>query len=142
MDVKTAEMNGALDSVYSTAIDNGEVNNLLNEMKDQVQMNVNSDIQTGTDVIKPVPAATNDMDAMQAKLNDLKNLWTIIVWVWYAKLIFETFILQFNLKLKSLSYETIANRNSHRLAFSQSKSGYNSNFPMPNLVGVAALLSE
>jgi hypothetical protein len=74
MDVKTAEMNGALDSVYSTAIDNGEVNNLLNEMKDQVQMNVNSDIQTGTDVIKPVPAATNDMDAMQAKLNDLKNM--------------------------------------------------------------------
>ena len=34
MDVKTEEMNGALDNVYSTSIDNGEVMNLLNEMRD------------------------------------------------------------------------------------------------------------
>ena len=76
MDVKTAEMNGALDNVYSTAIDNGEVANLLNEMKDQVNINVKDDITTGTDDIKVAPSAvaTNDMDAMQAKLNDLKNM--------------------------------------------------------------------
>ena len=35
MDVKTAEMNGALDSVYATSLDNGEVANLLNELRDQ-----------------------------------------------------------------------------------------------------------
>lgn len=34
MDVKTEEMTGALDNVYSTSIDNGEVMNLLNEMRD------------------------------------------------------------------------------------------------------------
>ena len=76
MDVKTAEMNGALDNVYSTAIDNGEVANLLNEMKDQVNITVKDDITTGTTDIKaPSAVATNDMDAMQAKLNDLKNMW-------------------------------------------------------------------
>jgi len=35
MDVKTEEMNGALDNVYSTSIDNNEVMALLNEMRDQ-----------------------------------------------------------------------------------------------------------
>ena len=35
MDVKTEEMNGALDNVYSTSIDNNEVMSLLNEMRDQ-----------------------------------------------------------------------------------------------------------
>ncbi len=40
MDVKTEEMNGALDNVYATSIDNGEVMNLLNEMRDQQQMEV------------------------------------------------------------------------------------------------------
>ena len=34
MDVKTEEMNGALDNVYATSIDNNEVMNLLNEMRD------------------------------------------------------------------------------------------------------------
>lgn len=41
MDVKTEEMNGALDNVYSTSVDNNEVMNLLNEMRDQQQMQVN-----------------------------------------------------------------------------------------------------
>ena len=40
MDVKTEEMNGALDNVYATSIDNNEVMNLLNEMRDQQQMEV------------------------------------------------------------------------------------------------------
>ena len=34
LDVKVEEMNGALDGVYGSAIDNEEVNDLLNEMKD------------------------------------------------------------------------------------------------------------
>ena len=40
MDVKTEEMNGALDNVYATSIDNNEVMNLLNEMRDMQQMEV------------------------------------------------------------------------------------------------------
>ena len=34
LDVKTGEMNAALDNVYSTSIDNGEVMQLLQQMKD------------------------------------------------------------------------------------------------------------
>ena len=44
MDVKTEEMNGALDNVYSTSIDNNEVMTLLNEMRDQQQMAVGGEI--------------------------------------------------------------------------------------------------
>ena len=35
LDVKTGELNDAMDNVYSTSIDNGEVMNLLNQMRDQ-----------------------------------------------------------------------------------------------------------
>ena len=35
LDVKTGEMNDALDGVYSTSIDNGEVAQLLQQMKDE-----------------------------------------------------------------------------------------------------------
>lgn len=44
MDVKTEEMNGALDNVYSTSIDNNEVMTLLNEMRDQQQMAAGGEI--------------------------------------------------------------------------------------------------
>ena len=78
MDVKTQEMNGALDNVYSTSIDNGEVMNLLNEMKDMQQMEVNGQVAAGSgEIAAPQSnqaAAANDFDAMQAKINELKNL--------------------------------------------------------------------
>ena len=48
MDVKTEVMNGALDNVYSTSVDNSEVMNLLNEMRDQQQMQVNGQISAGS----------------------------------------------------------------------------------------------
>ena len=35
LDVKVEEMNGALDGVYSSSIDNGEVNDLLAELGSQ-----------------------------------------------------------------------------------------------------------
>ena len=38
LDVKVEEMNGALDGVYSSAIDNGEVNDLLSELGSQQNM--------------------------------------------------------------------------------------------------------
>lgn len=34
MDVKTGDMNAALDNIYSTSIDNGEVMELLTQMRD------------------------------------------------------------------------------------------------------------
>ena len=76
MDVKTEEMNGALDNVYATSIDNSEVMNLLNEMRDQQQMEVGGAIANSNKnaISQPNAAQANDIDAMQAKLNELKNL--------------------------------------------------------------------
>ena len=75
MDVKAEEMNGALDNVYSTAIDNNEVMNLLNEMRDQQQMAVGGQINAGSNAIQqPNAAQQNDIDEMQQRINDMKNL--------------------------------------------------------------------
>ena len=35
LDVKTGDMNAAMDNIYSTSIDNGEVMTLLQQMKDE-----------------------------------------------------------------------------------------------------------
>ena len=40
LDVKTDELTGAMDNIYATSIDEGEVANLLNEMKDQNAMEI------------------------------------------------------------------------------------------------------
>jgi hypothetical protein len=40
LDVKTEELNGALENVYSTTIEQGEVDNLLNEMREAHGMEV------------------------------------------------------------------------------------------------------
>jgi len=77
LDVKTEEMNGALDNVYSTSIDNSEVSNLLNEMRDQQSMEMKDGIAGANSnaIADPNAAANaNDIDAMQAKLNELKNI--------------------------------------------------------------------
>lgn len=42
LDVKTEELTGALDNVYSTTIDQTEVNGLLNEMRDAAGLEVGS----------------------------------------------------------------------------------------------------
>ena len=47
MDVKTGDMNAALDNIYSTSIDNGEVMDLLNQMRDQQTMEAGGQIATG-----------------------------------------------------------------------------------------------
>ena len=47
MDVKTGDMNAALDNIYSTSIDNGEVMDLLNQMRDQQTMEAGGEIATG-----------------------------------------------------------------------------------------------
>ena len=75
LDVKTGDMNAALDNIYSTSIDNGEVMTLLQQMKDEQVMQHGGEIAAGQgQVAQPSAAQANDIDAMQAKLNELKNL--------------------------------------------------------------------
>ena len=71
MDVRTGDMNEALDNMYSTSIDNGEVMELLQQMRDQQTMEANGEIRAGSgQVAAPASAAqANDIDDMQAKLN-------------------------------------------------------------------------
>jgi hypothetical protein len=74
--VKTEEMNGALESVYSTTVDQSEVTNLLQEMRDAHSMEVGNGMVVGEGGIKgPEGAAKkNEVDEMQKRLDDLKNL--------------------------------------------------------------------
>lgn len=71
LDVKVEEMNGALDGVYSSAIDNGEVNDLLAEMGSQQHMEEKEKIAgaQGSSIAVPSSAQANDIDEMQARLN-------------------------------------------------------------------------
>ena len=72
MDVKTEEMNGALDNMYQASIDNSEVTNLLNEIKAQQGMAVGAGMVAGEGQI----SAQKDQEAadIQARLNQLNNL--------------------------------------------------------------------
>ena len=77
LDVKTGDMNAALDNIYSTSIDNGEVMTLLQQMMDEQVMEAGGQIGAKEGEIagpQPSAAQANDIDAMQAKLNELKNL--------------------------------------------------------------------
>ncbi len=72
LDVKTGDMNAALDNIYSTSIDNGEVMTLLTQMRDQQTMEAGGQIAAGSgDIAAPVgqaqpsAAQANDVDAMQ-----------------------------------------------------------------------------
>ena len=65
----------SLDNVYSTAVDNNEVATLLNEMRDQQQMQVNGQIAAGQgNIANPNAVQQNDMTEMQNRLNDIKGL--------------------------------------------------------------------
>ena len=75
LDVKTEELNGALDNVYSTTIDASEVNNLLQEMKDAHGMEVGGEfMEAGKGGVQMNSAQKNDVDEMQKKLDQLKHL--------------------------------------------------------------------
>ncbi len=66
LDVKTEEMNGALDNVYATTIDQSEVSNLLQEMKDAHGMEIGDGMQNaGKGGVQMGNAAQkNDVDEM------------------------------------------------------------------------------
>ena len=74
--MKTEEMNGALDNVYATTIDQSEVSNLLQEMKDAHGMEIGDGMQNaGKGGVQMGNAAQkNDVDEMQKKLDQLKHL--------------------------------------------------------------------
>lgn len=68
-------MNGALENVYSTTIDSSEVNTLLQEMRDAHGMEVGSGMQgANKGQVNAGAAQANDIDEMQRKLDQLKNL--------------------------------------------------------------------
>ena len=70
LDVKVEEMNGALDGVYSTSIDNGEVSDLLAELGSQQHMEEREKISNAQGGgIQMNNAQANDIDEMQARLN-------------------------------------------------------------------------
>ena len=73
-DVKTEELNGALEGVYSTTIDEGEVNGLLNEMRDAHGMEVGEGIANPGNKNVAAAQQNNEIDEMQKKLDQLKHL--------------------------------------------------------------------
>ena len=76
LDVKTGEMNDAMDTVYNNSIDQSEVMNLLTQLQAENGMAANAELAgPGKDgIAQPSAAQANDVDEMQAKLNQLKGL--------------------------------------------------------------------
>lgn len=75
LDVKTEELSSAMDGVYSSAIDEGEVSSLLDEMKSGHQMGLEGQMAgAGAGAVKQPGQAVAPVDDMEAKLNNLKNM--------------------------------------------------------------------
>ena len=76
LDVKVEEMNGALDGVYASSIDNGEVNDLLAELGSQQHMEEKKKMSqaAGGQLAGPSAVQANEIDEWQARLNQLKNM--------------------------------------------------------------------
>ena len=77
MDVKTAEMDAAMENMYGGSIDSGEVNNLLGEIQSESAMamggQLNNAVGTGQ-VAGPSAVQQQQLGDMQSKLDELKNL--------------------------------------------------------------------
>ena len=71
-------MNGALDGIGSAGVENDEVSDLLAELGSQQHMEEKDKLAgpAATNIANPAisSAAANDVDEMQARLNQLKNL--------------------------------------------------------------------
>jgi len=66
-----------MDNVYATTIDQSEVNNLLQEMRDAHGMEVGNGMVVGDGALKGKEGAAqknNEVDDMQKRLDELKNL--------------------------------------------------------------------
>ena len=79
MEVKTGEIDNALENVYEGTISQDEVASLLGEIKDEQAMGaaaIGGSVGVGA-VANANPAAAaqkNEVDDMQAKLDQLKNM--------------------------------------------------------------------
>ena len=80
MEVKTGEIDNALENVYEGTISQDEVASLLGEIKDEQAMGaaaIGGSVGVGA-VANANPASAaqkNEVDDMQAKLDQLKNMW-------------------------------------------------------------------
>ncbi len=72
--MKTEELNGALDNVYATTIDQQEVNNLLSEMRDAHGIEAGAGFENAGKAGLSSNAQANDVDEMQKKLDQLKHM--------------------------------------------------------------------
>lgn len=75
MEVKTGEMDAALENVYGNSISQDEVSGLLQEIQAESAMAQGNMGAIGTGNVANSAAAKNDVDQMQSKLDELKNLW-------------------------------------------------------------------
>ena len=81
MEVKTGEMDSAMDNIYSTSIDQGEVSSLMQQVQEEagilVQQSVGA-VGTGGIAVNPQgvgpQAATGEVDDLQNRLNALQGL--------------------------------------------------------------------
>ena len=77
MDVKTAEMDAAMENVYQGSISQDEVANLLGEIQAENAMATGADMQgAGVGAVGNPNAAAqaNDVNEMQNRLNQLNNM--------------------------------------------------------------------
>ena len=77
MEVKTSEIDSALENVYAASISQDEVGSLLSEIQGEQGMVVGANVVgPGSNVIpqqaNPNAAQKNDVDEMQSKLDALK----------------------------------------------------------------------
>ena len=74
MEVKTGEMDAALENVYGTSIDTGEVNNLLQQVQEEAGMEGQANIgQVGVGGIAQPPQAIG-MGQQPAKANEVDEM--------------------------------------------------------------------
>ena len=77
MDVKTAEMDAAMENVYQGSISQDEVANLLGEIQAENAMATGADmggVGVGAVANPSAAAQANDVDEMQNRLNQLNNM--------------------------------------------------------------------
>ena len=76
MDVKIAEMDGAMDGIYATSIETEQVDDLINEMKAVNNMIVKEEMPNANkdDIPGQVTGEKNDIGDLQARMDALKNI--------------------------------------------------------------------
>jgi charged multivesicular body protein 1 len=76
LDVKTEELNSALEGVYSSAVDQDEVSTLIDQMKEEQGMDIGGGMQGAKQgqIANPNANKGGEVDDLQKRLDELKNL--------------------------------------------------------------------